>query len=101
MSDFAWLIEAPGQRYLAARHLGDHHFHWTQDHNAALRFYSKAQCDAAMMAIRQLATDLFGFESTLGNAAPVEHGWMDHPQHPADEASYADLRASGGIVGAP
>lgn len=74
-SEYGWLIEAPGQRYLAARHVGDYHFHWTQDHDAALRFHCKTQCDAAMMAIRQLAPALFDFERTLGNAAPVEHGW--------------------------
>lgn len=36
MTDFRWLIEAPGQRYLAARKLGNHEFYWTQDHNKAI-----------------------------------------------------------------
>lgn len=54
MSDFRWLIEAPGQRYLAARKLGNHEFHWTQDHDKAIAFRCEAQA--------------------------VEHGWMADAQ---------------------
>lgn len=75
-ADFRWLIEAPGQRYLAPRHLGDYDFHWTQDHNEALAFRSEAQADGTMMAIRQLAPALFDFERTIGNAKAIEHGWV-------------------------
>lgn len=76
-TDFAWLIEAPGQNYLAARNI-DHtpEFYWTKDHNKALRFYSQEQASAAMMAIRALDPKLFEFARTLGDAKPVEHGWM-------------------------
>lgn len=76
-SDFRWLIEAPGQRYLAARKVGCHEFHWTQDHNAALAFRCEAQADMTMMAIRQLSPALFDFERTIGNAKAVEHAWID------------------------
>ena len=77
---FAWVIEAPGQRYLAPREIGLHyHFHWTQDHNLALRFYSREQADLTMMAIRDFNPSLFAFAVNLGDAHPVEHGWMDTP----------------------
>lgn len=76
-TDFAWLIEAPGQHYLAARKLGSsRNFYWTRDHANAIRFASAEQADLTMMAIRDLAPDLFGFAATLGDARPVEHGWM-------------------------
>lgn len=74
--DFRWLIEAPGQRYLAARKLGNHEFYWVQDHNAAIAFRDEAQADMTMMAIRDLAPALFNFERTIGNAKAVEHAWM-------------------------
>lgn len=74
---FAWLIEAPGPHYLAARAVAGHKFHWTQDHGVALRFFSEEQADIAMMAIRELDPTLFGFAETLGEARPVEHGWLN------------------------
>lgn len=78
MTDFAWLIEAPGPRYLAARKVTtSHDFVWHADAALAVRFHSEDQADLVMMAVRQLAPDLFGFERTLGNAKPVEHGWID------------------------
>lgn len=76
MSDFRWLIEAPGQRYLAVRHVGDYHFHWTQEHNEAIVFRSEDHADKIMMAVRQLAPATFDFERTLGNAKATEHGWL-------------------------
>lgn len=82
MSDFRWLIEAPGVRYLAVQRLNmSDNFKWTADHNEALAFRSEDQADALMMAVRQWDRqyrqgELFGFESTLGNAKAVEHGWM-------------------------
>lgn len=80
-NDFAWLIEAPGQKYLAARQYTiGREFHWTGDHNQALRFYSSEQADATMMAVRELAPDLFGFAVTLGDARATEHVWL--PAHP-------------------
>jgi hypothetical protein len=81
MSDFAWLIEAPGPRYLAPRKITtSHDFTWHGDANFALRFHSEEQADLTMMAIRQIAPDLFGFERTLGNAKAVEHGWIEPRQ---------------------
>lgn len=74
---FAWLIEAPGQHYLAARAVAGHKFYWTQDHDAALRFVSEGQADLAMMAIRELDPKLFGFAETLGEARPIEHSWIN------------------------
>lgn len=76
MSDFRWLIEAPGQNYLGARHLGNYQFFWTRDHHAALAFREETQADMTMMAVRELAPALFDFEKTLGNAKAVEHGWL-------------------------
>lgn len=82
MSDFRWLIEAPGPRYLAVQRLRmSDSFEWTTDHDKALAFRSQDQADALMMAVRQMDRQfqqgsLFGFESTLGNAKAVEHGWI-------------------------
>jgi hypothetical protein len=95
---FCWLIEAPGQRYLAVRNAPAtyYEFHWTQDHYAALAFQDQKQADLTMMAVRQLSKDappdtqfgrLFAFEVALGNARPVEHGWMDHPQREQQSAT--------------
>lgn len=76
-TQFAWLIEAPGQNYLYVRTIGTMtDFSWTKDHNKALRFMNEAQADTAMMAIRGLAPAVFGFAVTLGEARPVEHGWL-------------------------
>ena len=81
--DFRWLIEAPGPRYLAVQRLSiTRDLEWTADHNKALAFRSQEQADDLMMAVRQLdrlfcSGRLFAFEVTLGNARPVEHGWMD------------------------
>lgn len=86
MADFRWLIEAPGIRYLAVQRLSmSDNFEWTSDHNKALALRSQEQADALMMAVRQMDRDfnkgaLFAFEATLGNARPVEHGWMDNPE---------------------
>lgn len=85
MADFRWLIEAPGQRYLAVQRLNmSDNFEWTTDHNKALAFRSEEQADALMMAVRQMDRQmnsfgnekLFAFETTLGNAKAVEHGWI-------------------------
>lgn len=83
MSDFRWLIEAPGQRYLAVQRLSmSYNFEWTTDHNRALAFRTEDQADALMMAVRQMDRQhqggtLFGFEVTLGDAKAVEHGWVE------------------------
>ena len=93
MNEFAWLIEAPGQRYLAVQCLRmSNSFEWSQDHNKAIRFYSKEQADATMMAVRQLAPDFFGFEKTIGDARPVEHGWINslHDVEPRTAAGSLD-----------
>jgi len=77
MTDFRWLIEAPGQRYLAPRCISrSYDFYWTQDHNKALVFISEAQADMTMMSLRGLAPALFGFATTLGDARAIEHAWM-------------------------
>lgn len=81
MTDFRWLIEAPGPKYLAVQRLsGSDNFEWTSDHDKALAFRSQDQAEALMMAVRQIDRGfckgaLFGFEASLGNARPVEHGW--------------------------
>lgn len=78
MTDFRWLIEAPGPRYLGVRKLSSRHdFVWTAQHDLAIQFASQEQADLTMMALRDLNRELFGFEATLGPAQPVEHGWMD------------------------
>lgn len=84
MSDFRWLIEAPGARYLAVQRLNmSDNFEWTIDHDRAIAFRTQDQADATMMAIRQMDRQingfdkgLFAFEATLGNARAVEHGWL-------------------------
>jgi hypothetical protein len=81
--DFRWLIEAPGQRYLAVQRLQmSDNFEWATDHNRALAFRTQDQADAMMMAVRQMDRQmngfdkgLFAFEASLGNAKAVEHGW--------------------------
>lgn len=79
MSDFAWLIEAPGRRYLGTRRLGCDEFYWTQDHAAATRFVSASQAHGVMMAVREIRPDLFAFEVSLGDARPIEHAWFPRP----------------------
>lgn len=79
VADFAWLIEAPGPRYLAVRKgLGDYRgeFYWTDKPNDALRFFNKAQADFTGTAIRRLLPDLWAFAGTLGEAWPREHKWV-------------------------
>ena len=75
MTDFAWLIEAPGPHYLATRTLGINEFFWTPDANKAVRFVSLDAADGVMMGVRQMNPALFAFAVTLGDARPVEHGW--------------------------
>lgn len=83
-TDFRWLIEAPGARYLAVQRLSiSDNFEWTTDHSRALAFRSQEQADALMMAVRQIDRQingfdkgLFAFEVSLGNARAVEHGWI-------------------------
>lgn len=85
MTNFRWLIEAPGPRYLAVQRLHvSNNFEWTSEHDKALAFQSQDQADALMMAVRQMDRQingfdkgLFGFEASLGNAKAVEHGWME------------------------
>jgi hypothetical protein len=80
MADFAWLIEAPGAHYLGARELGSYEFYWTRDHDKALRFFSSEHAEIVMMAIRELAPDLFAFARNLPDARPVAHKWMGDVQ---------------------
>ena len=77
----AWLIEAPGQRYLSVRKLSCRHdFIWTQDPNKALQFKSEEQADLMMTALRDMDRTLFGFDATLGPARAVEHSWFKADQ---------------------
>jgi len=76
-TDYFWLIEAPGQRYLSAVKIGNAYaFKWTEDYLRALRFCNSEQADLTMMALRQLDPELFGFAKTLGDAKPTEHKWL-------------------------
>jgi hypothetical protein len=84
MSDFRWLIEAPGPKYLGVRNLRSFSdFIWTPYHNAALQFRTEEQAEGLRKALRTNATvhktGLFDFEGTLGPAKAVEHGWMKEP----------------------
>lgn len=78
MSDFAWLIEAPGPNYLGVWQLGHNppQFRWTSDANKALRFWSKEQADLTAGAVRALQPALWAFAGTLGEAWPREHVWL-------------------------
>jgi len=76
MTNFAWLIEAPGAHYLGTREIAHFpEFYWTMDHAQATRFYSREQADGVMMAVRRLDPEMFAFAVNLGDARPVEHGW--------------------------
>lgn len=84
MADFAWLIEAPGPRFLGARCIGGyHHFYWSSDANEGVRFVNREQADACMMSIRAAVPALFAFAVNLGDASPREHGWLS--ANPAEE----------------
>jgi hypothetical protein len=76
MSELCWLIEAPGQNYLAA---ASRKFFWTRNAEKALHFQSYKDADEAMMAIRELdkTYTIFAFAETLGDARPIEHGFID------------------------
>ena len=74
-SEYGWLIEAPDGHYMAVHKLGRHEFYWTRDHDKALRFHTHNQAELTMMAVREMAPNLFGFALNLGEATPVEHGW--------------------------
>ena len=58
MSDFRWLIEAPGPRYLAVQRLRmSDSFEWTTDHDKALAFRSQDQADALRVEIEAVGAD--------------------------------------------
>ena len=60
MKNQVWyLIELPGQVYMATRKLACYEFYWTEDPSKALRFFSHEQADTTAMAIRELHKDLF------------------------------------------
>lgn len=96
MTDFAWLVEAPGQNYLGVREIGHHpEFYWTRDANKALRFWTKEQADLTAMAVRRMEPKLWGFAVTLGEAWPREHGWLPDAalaQQPVRGMGEDDLR---------
>lgn len=78
---YHWLIEAPGPNYLTVRNIGHQHkFHWSPDHNEAIRFNTGAQADAVMMAIRNASPELFAFAVLLRDARAIEHGWLDRDE---------------------
>lgn len=79
MTQFCWLIEAPGPSYLTAEDWRQtRKFAWTTAPQLALRFHSEEQADNIMMAVRSLAPELFAFAVCLGiDAKPVEHGFME------------------------
>ena len=77
MADIAWLIEAPGQHYLATRVVGKQSdFHWTRDACKAIRFCSKEQAEGVQYAVRKLDPGLFAFAEVLTDARAVEHGFL-------------------------
>lgn len=77
MSDFAWLIEAPGPMYLRVQELGHRYeFCWTDDPNAALRFFNREQAGLSMMAIREALPKLFAFAVNLRDPRPIQHGFL-------------------------
>lgn len=85
MTNFSWLIEAPGLNYLSVRKLGKYAFFWTLDHNKALRFFSQEQADMVMMAVRESEPKLWAFAANLGEAKPVEYGWVSPAAEPDGE----------------
>lgn len=99
MSNFAWLIEAPGPRYLSVRQLSSNppDFFWTTHADKALRFWSKEQADLTASGVRALKPDLWGFALTLGEAWPREHGWIEET-NPADRQPARLCRRPEGCV---
>lgn len=86
IDEFAWLIEAPGPNYLRVREITNvYDFSWTKDANKALRFHSKEQAIATMMALRQAFPEVFAFAIMLGDAQAVEHGWVEAARKPEPE----------------
>lgn len=77
MTDFAWLIEAPGPMYMTVKEIGHvHRFEWVDDPNGAIRFFNRPHADAVMMAVRESEPELFAFARNLREARPVEHGFI-------------------------
>lgn len=75
MANFAWLIEAPGPSYLSARKLGSiYEFFWSNNHDQGIRFLNGTQADLVMMAVREMAPQLFAWPGPQ-YPKPVEHGW--------------------------
>lgn len=96
MTQFAWLIEAPGPRYLRARKIStSYDFHWSSDPSSdkTLRFCSELQADFTMMALREMNPELFAFGATLGDAKVVEHGWLETPPETVAERERKDRQA--------
>ncbi len=83
MTDFSWLIEAPGPYYLGARKVGRYEFFWTDNPSRATRFMSAEQADGVMMAVRELKPDMFAFAVNLRDARPIEHGWVSDDSAPS------------------
>ncbi len=74
MSDFRWLIEAPGPRYLAVQRLRmSDSFEWTTDHDKALAFRSQDQADQTRLAVCNPAAA----RRQAGYVACAEHGAED------------------------
>jgi hypothetical protein len=85
MPHSAWLIEAPGPRYLAMKQRdGEAVFEWTPNFERSLVFSSGAHASDMISALRQMSPQLFGFERTLGSARAVENTWTHGCAKPAD-----------------
>ena len=82
MTQFAWLIEAPGRKYLTVRNKGRFYFYWTDDPYRAIRFVDKYQCEFVASAIKELSPDLFTFEPLPGVVRVVEHGFAEAAASP-------------------
>lgn len=75
MTEYSWLIEAPGLYYLEVTK--DGYFGWTLDPHRALRLHSSAQANAFIAGMMKAKPELFVFARLLSDAKAIEHGFME------------------------
>lgn len=77
VSEFSWLIEAPGPCYLATGgdRIGHMHFRWVDDACTAIRFATQEQAENVFLTLRDMKRELFTSPFTREPRA-VEHGFI-------------------------
>ena len=81
-ANFVWLIEAPGQYYLATRRIAhSSEFVWLKDPHRAVRFMTREQADEVHYALKDLHPELFAYARVLGDARSTEHGFIGNGEN--------------------